>query len=95
MVFTDPMTLKYVRKILLVDSNSTHSIEVTIGEESGTTSNDGSASLPPSLCGNLDRRLVDLVGSIRLFELRLQSTWTDNIFDRHDSVLADNWKPSD
>ena len=63
--------------------NISYSIEVAIGEEPGTTSNDRSASLPPRLCGHLDRRLVNALSGIRLFDGRLQSTWTEHVFDRH------------
>jgi hypothetical protein len=83
MVFTDPITLKYVRQMSLQKRNSSYSIEIAIGEESGTTGNDGSASLPPGLRRNLDGSLVNALGNIGLFDGGLQSSWTENILDRH------------
>lgn len=83
MVFTDPITLKYVRQVSLRERNSSYSIEIAVGEESGTTGNDGGASLPPGLRGNLNGGLVDALGKIGLFDGGLQSTWMKNVFDRH------------
>jgi hypothetical protein len=83
MVFTDPITLEYVRQASLRTWNLSYSIEIAIGEESGSTGNNGSASLPPGPRGNFDGSFVYALGNIGLFSGGLQSTLTEKIFDRH------------
>lgn len=72
------------------DIFQSYSIEIAVREETGATSDDGSASLPPRLCGHLDGRFVNALSNIGLLYGRLQSSRTENIFDRHCCVRTTN-----
>lgn len=65
-------------------------VKIAVREESRTTSDHRSASLPPRLGGYLDRRLMNALSDIRLLDRRLQSTWTEYVFERHCNVKITN-----
>jgi hypothetical protein len=66
-----------------IETTLSYSIQVAIGKESRATSNNRSTSLPPGLGGLLDRRFMNALCNVGLFDGRLQSAWMEEITDCH------------
>lgn len=62
----------------------TYAVQVTIGEETGTTCNDRSTSLPPCLLSVLNRSIVDRISCAVVFDCWLESAWLQKIVNCHD-----------